>query len=122
MVKGNKGGRPTKYKKEYCRDVVEWLSEGKLMYEFAQHINVHICSIYEWQEKHDEFSEACKKGERYKTYIAEKFVKDAIHDKDINNVPFIVYCRNFLKLKTKDHEPKDDGDNKQDNFADAIKD
>lgn len=98
------GGRPTKYKSEYCDMVVEWLAEGKLLYNFAKHINVGVVTLHDWRNAHEEFSKAIKKGEVLKQYIAEKYVENMVENNHINNVAFVMYCRNFLKLRTKDPE------------------
>lgn len=111
-------GRPTKYKPEYCQSIVEWMAEGKLVYDWAKEIGIHICSVYEWKEKHPAFSEALKKGEKYKKYVAEKFVHDAVYNPNINNVAFVMMCRNYYRLKTKD---PDDGSSKE-NTTIIIKD
>ena len=79
-------GRPTKYKKEYCKDIVEYFNKepqncmykeeyfqnGKLkskipvvianafptFQEFANKIGVNIDTLHEWKNKHEEFSVA----------------------------------------------------------------
>ena len=101
-------GRPTKYKPVYADMVTEWIADGNLMYEFADEIGVHISTIHNWKNSIPAFLEAIKLGEELTQYWAQKFVKDACHDNTIQSVPFIMYCRNFLKLKTKDDEIKVD--------------
>jgi transposase len=56
------GGRPSKYKKEYCSRAIELLSEGKSVIQIAAELNVSRDTIYEWQKAHPEFSDSIKKG------------------------------------------------------------
>ncbi len=69
------GGRPTKYKKEYCERIVEYMREGRTFDQFAAEIDVHIDSIHEWAKKHKEFSEAKKKAEKR----SKAFWEDILH-------------------------------------------
>jgi hypothetical protein len=59
---GNAGGRPTKYKVEYCEMVVEHMKDGASLTSFAASIGVHRGTINEWIDQHLEFSEAIKRG------------------------------------------------------------
>ena len=51
-------GRPTKYKEEYCKTLIETMTGG-LSYEAAAAvIGVNTSTLYEWEKKHPEFSNA----------------------------------------------------------------
>ena len=91
MKSGNKGGRPTKYKQEYCEEIIEFFSrpiseeftrkirtkEGvqeidvieatdlPTLASFAVSIGVHRDTLHEWSTKHEEFSDAIKKAKDY---------------------------------------------------------
>ena len=54
----SKGGRPSKYKEQYCIDVVEYGKTGKTIAEFASSIGVHEDTLYQWAKVHAPFSEA----------------------------------------------------------------
>lgn len=82
--KNGTAGRPTKYKPEYCKKIVEWFqSKGRETFSkpmivdkevvdhplgllpaffegFAVSIGVHKSTLLEWCDKHEEFSEAYK--------------------------------------------------------------
>lgn len=96
------GGRPTDYKPEYCDMVIEWLASGKLMYDFADKIGANIVTVHRWRKTNPEFCKAITEGEELKSYWGQKFVQEAVRDHTIQGVPFVMYCRNFLKLKTRD--------------------
>jgi len=52
------GGRPTKYRPEYCDLVIEVCSEGYSLTGFAGKIGVSRATISEWMGEHPEFSKA----------------------------------------------------------------
>lgn len=52
------GGRPSKYRPEYCDAIVEHMKDGASMTSFAAEINVARSTINEWVENYPEFSEA----------------------------------------------------------------
>jgi transposase len=56
------GGRPTKYKKEYCKMIEEDLAKGYSVTASAALLNVHKDTLYEWARKHPEFSASIKRG------------------------------------------------------------
>ena len=57
-------GRPTDYKPEYCDQVIDFGKKGKFHFEFANHIDKHVDTLYEWSKKHDEFSESLNKAKQ----------------------------------------------------------
>jgi hypothetical protein len=88
-------GRPTKYKPEYCQQLIDYMAEEgeevkkPFAYEgnvtdhvlgylprffegFAKKIGVTTSTIAEWRDNHEEFSEAYKKA---KDIQLEKMVK-----------------------------------------------
>lgn len=93
----NKGGAPSKYKKEYCEFIItyfsippqrveykrEYFQNGNLKSEtpiitanefptfqgFADKIGVHIDTLHEWKEKHKEFSEAYMRAKQLQEKI-----------------------------------------------------
>lgn len=58
----HKGGRPTEYKPEFCKQIIDFMSNGKSLTAFAASIGHHRDSVYEWTKVHPEFSDALKKG------------------------------------------------------------
>lgn len=51
-------GRPTKYKPEYCQQIIDFMADGSSATEFAASINVSKHSIYEWTRQYKDFSDA----------------------------------------------------------------
>lgn len=55
-------GRPTLYKPEYCDAIVDIMAEGYSLEAAAAKLNVNVRSIYEWQSKYEDFSQAINIG------------------------------------------------------------
>lgn len=55
-------GRPTKYKPEYCQELVEHMAKGFSFASFAADIDVNQDTLHEWAKVHDEFSDAKKRA------------------------------------------------------------
>ena len=49
------GGRPTKYKPEFCEQVVELGKQGLSLFQIAARLSISIDAFNEWREKHSEF-------------------------------------------------------------------
>lgn len=67
------GGRPTKYKAEYCDIAQAVLGAGEGMAAVADEIGVTKSTVYLWAERHVDFSDAIKRGrargERHHTRV-----------------------------------------------------
>jgi len=55
-------GRPTKYKKKYCKMLIEHMSKGLSFASFAADVEVNEDTLYEWSKRHPSFSEAKSHG------------------------------------------------------------
>lgn len=55
-------GRPTKFKEEYCEQLVQYRREGGSYQGFAGLIGVSIPTLYEWEENYPQFSYAKKEA------------------------------------------------------------
>lgn len=55
-------GRPTKYKKEYCQQLIEHMGQGLSFESFAGTISVTDRVLYNWLDKHPDFLQAQKIG------------------------------------------------------------
>lgn len=54
--------RPTKYDPKFCEALIEHMKQGLSYTTFAAVADVHPDTLYEWEKKHPEFSEAKKKA------------------------------------------------------------
>ncbi len=55
-------GRITKYKKEYCDQIIKHMEEGLSLESFAGVVGICRATLYEWFKVHEEFSEAKEIG------------------------------------------------------------
>jgi len=55
-------GQPTKYKPEYCEQLIEHMSKGLSFECFGPKIGVNRDTLYEWCKVHSEFSDAKKRA------------------------------------------------------------
>ena len=58
MGQETKLGRPDKYKPEYCKKIVEFMSDGSSLTAFAAEIEVSKNTVYEWAKKYPDFQDA----------------------------------------------------------------
>ena len=75
MGRGQGGGRPTKYKEEYCEMLTAHMAEGFSYSSFAAVINVNDDSLREWEKRHPRFSVAKKEGRKKQEFFYEKLFK-----------------------------------------------
>ena len=84
---GNKGGRPTKYKPEYCKEIIKYFSTEPYsktkdhkfipnrlptLLRFAMSIGVNVDTLHEWVRQNKEFSEAFNTAkELYKQFLSD---------------------------------------------------
>lgn len=55
-------GRPTKYKQEYCQQVIDWMAQGKSKTWCAAKMGIDVHTFIDWERNNPEFSAAGKKG------------------------------------------------------------
>ena len=58
------GGRPTKYRPEFCEQVIECGEQGMGLAEMASELDIHYSTFQAWQDEKPEFSEAVKEARR----------------------------------------------------------
>lgn len=100
-----KTGRPSKYKPEYCEQLIEHMKEG-LGYEiFAAVIGVCDDTLREWEKKHPDFSVAKKRGRALQAIWWHKLGRAASAGKveGFNATAFVWCTKNMLGWRDK-HE------------------
>lgn len=85
------GGRPTKYKPEYCQAIIEYFKDPEvqplpLFEDYAIKLDVSKSTLYKWGEDHKEFSDSLK---RCKEIQEARWVNGALQNKF--NVPFAIF-------------------------------
>ena len=66
-----KVGRPTKYRPEYCEQVVAFMGKGYSLTAFAGEIGICGDTARQWQHDHPKFSAAVKRGQAARTMRLE---------------------------------------------------
>lgn len=100
----NDVGAPTKYKPEYCKQIIQWMGKGKSIESFAGKIGVSMDTPYEWAKNHKEFSESIKIGKAKSYYywenIAQGVTLGNIPMLEKASVPMLIFqLKNRLKWK-----------------------
>ena len=89
------GGRPTKYKKEYCIELVKHMAEGLSFESFWAIPKISIDTAYKWADKHIEFAEAKKIGEKLSLKYWENMGREiALGDRKGNPAVWIFTMKN----------------------------
>ena len=101
-------GRPTKYKPEYCEQLIKHMAEGLSFETFAAVISVNPDTIYEWAKRHNSFSEAKKIGFNKSQLFWEKLGRSGAAGKmkNFNAASYIYNCKcRFRKSETYGNDP-----------------
>lgn len=111
------GGRPTKYKPEFCETVVECGREGMGKLEMCAELDICFETFQNWQQKHTEFSEAVKKALQLSQAWWEKAGRTATFGgyDGFNATSYIFNMKNRFPTDWRDkqvneHVGKDDSD------------
>ena len=70
-------GRPSKYKPEYCDEVIDLGKQGLSITQIAFELEIHKETLYAWKAKHSEFSDAIKKARDYAQGFWENSLRSA---------------------------------------------
>jgi transposase-like protein len=66
------GGAPTKYKPEFCNEIIQSMAEGYSLTAAAADLGVHRDTVYEWEKTIPEFSDAVKLARAKRTRKLEQ--------------------------------------------------
>jgi hypothetical protein len=83
-VKKRPVGRPSSYKPEYCEKVIELAKTGGSWAEIAAEFMVDRATLYDWADKHPDFSTALKIAKVLEQAWWEKEGKRGMQDNRIN--------------------------------------
>lgn len=109
------GGRPSKYKPEYCELLIKEMSRGFSFEAVAGLLEVNVDTLYEWVKKHKEFSDAKKIAFGRNRYFWEKIgidnIKNIYQGDNLNTTLWIFNMKNRFGWRDTKEESVDD--NKQ---------
>ena len=78
-------GQPSKYRPEYCEQVIEHCREGKSFASFAASIEVSRETIHEWRRVHPKFSDACARAATAAQTWWEEKCQGNVSDRNFNS-------------------------------------
>lgn len=100
--KKHAGGRPSKFKPEYCQMLIEHMSQGYSYESFAAKVDDCRATLYNWEEKHPEFLDAKKRAVDKCLEKWETLCLDSIHDPGTLSVPLWIFnMKNRFKWQDK---------------------
>ena len=107
MVEKNKGGRPTKYREEYCDLLIKMAKEGASFTEFRGKIGgISRKTFAAWQVANPEFRNAYEEAKAIgEAYWEERLRTDLLMNKEVNTALAKLYFANRFgwsdKVETK---------------------
>lgn len=99
------GGRPTKYKPEYCQKLIDIMSEGFSYEAAAAKIGVNKTTLYEWEKHFEEFSNAKEQAfEMNRVFWESAGIEGLWNEKDerqLNNTVWVFNMKNRFGWRDK---------------------
>ena len=84
-------GQPTKYKPEYCEELIKHMKSGYSYESFAAKVFVGISTLYNWEKAHPEFLEAKEIAFGQSLYHWENLLNHAIRgDERVKGPPAVL--------------------------------
>lgn len=75
---------PSKYKPEYCDQLIEHMKQGKALKSFGAEVNVTEATLHAWKKKYPEFDEAHQLGTSHHYKFFEQMGLNAlVHGKQM---------------------------------------
>ena len=99
---------PTKYKPEYCKVVIEKMSDGCSIIEVAAACGVCTDSIYEYEKKFPEMADALKKGRELCEAWWQRQGRENLKNKDFSAVLWYMNMKNRFGWRDSRDEAKPD--------------
>ena len=107
-----KVGRPTKYRKEMCKKLVDFMAKGFSKEATAAHLDISKETLYDWGKNIPEFSDAIRKGELKSLLFWENIGMDGMTGQIPGFGPSIWVFNMKNRHKWRD-QPEEDVTNKQ---------
>jgi transposase len=101
-------GRPTKYKPEMCKTVLELMKEGASQQEVLAVLDISNDTFYRWKKENEEFSETIKRGIQLSQAWWERKGRISLDDRQFNSTLWYMNMKNRFKWADK-QEVKNEG-------------
>jgi len=104
------GGRPTKYRPEYCEQVIQMGKEGKSVAQWCSQFEICRFTIDQWCKDYPEFSDAFTRARSEMQAHLERMGYEGLGSKDFNaNLFKITMQARFREDYTERREVKNSG-------------
>jgi len=100
--------RPTKYKPEMCKTVIDLMKEGASQQEVLATLDISNDTFYRWKKENAEFSETIKRGIQLSQAWWEKKGRISLDDRQFNSTLWYMNMKNRFKWADK-QEIKNEG-------------
>lgn len=77
-------GRPSKYRPEYCDEIIELGKDGKSIAQMAAHFDVDKASVFRWAEEHEDFRTALARAKAHSQKWWEDQAQKNLSDRNFN--------------------------------------
>ena len=104
----SKMARPTKYKPEMCKTVIDLMQEGASQQEVLAALDISNDTFYRWKKENEEFSETIKRGIQLSQAWWEKKGRISLDDRQFNSTLWYMNMKNRFKWADK-QEVKNEG-------------
>lgn len=105
QMKPAKVGRPTDYDPEFCQVAIEFLDEGKSRIQLCRLLRISKSTMWEWEQKYPEFSNAIEHGITYSEAVWHDKGEEHLCNKDFQTRLYELNMMNRFGWKRK-HEEK----------------
>jgi hypothetical protein len=107
-------GQPSKYRPEYCQDLIAHMEQGRAFQSFGKIVRVSKKTLQNWLKAHPEFEEAKGLGESLSFYWWESKILEAVEEGvKINAAPLIFALKNRFGWRDKSPEEEADDEAKK---------
>ena len=94
------GGRPSDFKKKFCKNIIETRAQGKSIAQFRAEFSINASTYYRWRDSFPEFREACEIAKDLdQSFWENKLIDLALgteKSKKLNaNIIMFILCRRF---------------------------
>ena len=77
-------GRPSKYRPEYCDEIIDLGKNGKSIAQMAAHFDVDKASVFRWAEEHEDFRTAFARAKTHSQKWWEDQAQKNLSDRNFN--------------------------------------
>lgn len=99
-------GRPTDYRPEYCQMLIDHMASGLSYLSFAAVVDCNESTLYEWEQKNPDFSNAKKDALSKNRLFWEKLginhITNGPQDQKLNSTVYIFNMKNRFPKEWRD--------------------